>query len=130
MWVGSGVRGQRGTSLGEQLLEEALLLGLAALSALLPGALLVAGGGGLVQVRFAAHQVHRALDVGKHLHLLHLGGGVAGKTWGQTSVADGTAALGGLNMQQTPESLLQFGFKSNPTTNFFNAFIFYFTFQS
>lgn len=71
-WGSGGVRGQRVTSLGEQLLEEALLLGLAALGALLPGALLVAGGGGLVQVRVAAHQVHRALDVGKHLHLLHL----------------------------------------------------------
>lgn len=61
-------------SLGEQLLEEALLLGLVVLGALLSGALL--GGrsadGALVQVRVAAHQVHCTLDVRKHLDLLHL----------------------------------------------------------
>lgn len=79
---GARARGQGGTSLGEQLLEEALLLGLAALGSLLPRALLVAGGGALVQVRVAAHQVDRALDVGKHLHLLHLQVGSVGGVGG------------------------------------------------
>lgn len=68
-------------SLGEQLLEEALLLGLVVLGALRPGALLGGRGGGggsggadgaLVQVGVAAYQVHCALDVRKHLNLLHL----------------------------------------------------------
>lgn len=61
-------------SLREQLLEEALLLGLVVLGALRSGALL--GGrssdGALVQVRVAANQVHCALDVCEHLNLLHL----------------------------------------------------------
>lgn len=61
-------------SLCEQLLEEALLLGLVVLGALRSGALL--GGRSanraLVQVRVTAHKVHCALDVRKHLNLLHL----------------------------------------------------------
>lgn len=61
-------------SLGEQLLEEALLLGGAVLGALGSGALLGrrAADGALVQIRVTAHQVDGTLDVGKHLHLLHL----------------------------------------------------------
>lgn len=65
----------RGRSLGEQLLEEALLLSLAALGTLRPRALLggpATQGPLLTQVGVAADQVHRALDVRKHLHLLHL----------------------------------------------------------
>lgn len=61
-------------SLGEQLLEEALLLGLIVLGALRSGALL--GGRrsdrALVQVGITANQVHCALDVRKHLNLLYL----------------------------------------------------------
>lgn len=61
-------------SLGEQLLEEALLLALVVLGTLWAGALL--GGrcsnGALVQIRVAANQVHCALDVREHLNLLHL----------------------------------------------------------
>lgn len=61
-------------SLGEQLLEEALLLGLVVLGALRSGALLGGRGadGALIQVGVAANQVHCALDVRKHLNLLHL----------------------------------------------------------
>lgn len=66
--------GREMVSLGEQLLEEALLLGLVVLGALGYGALL--GGstsnGALVQVGVTANQVHCALDVCKHLNLLHL----------------------------------------------------------
>lgn len=61
-------------SLSEQLLEEALLLGLVVLGALGSGALL--GGrssdGALVQVGITANKVHCALDVRKYLDLLHL----------------------------------------------------------
>lgn len=75
----AGKRGREGgrawgSSLGEQLLEEALLLGLVVLGALRSGALL--GGrssdGALVQVGVTANQVHCALDVREHLNLLHL----------------------------------------------------------
>lgn len=61
-------------SLGEQLLEEALLLGLIVLWALWSGALLrgCSSNGALVQVGVAANQVHCALDVCKDLNLLHL----------------------------------------------------------
>lgn len=61
-------------SLSEELLEEALLLGLGGLRALGNGALLgsCSPHRGLVQVGVAADEVHRALDVGKHLDLLHL----------------------------------------------------------
>lgn len=61
-------------SLGEQLLEEALLLGLVVLGALWSRALLggCSSDGALVQVRVAANQVHSALDVREHLNLLHL----------------------------------------------------------
>lgn len=61
-------------SLGEQLLEEALLLGLAVRGALRSGALLrrSASDGSLVQVGVAADQVHCALDICKDLNLLHL----------------------------------------------------------
>lgn len=66
--------GASGLSLGQQLLEEALLLGLVVLGALRSGALL--GGrssdGALVQVGVTANQVHCALDVREHLNLLHL----------------------------------------------------------
>lgn len=63
-----------GVSLGEQLLEEALLLGLVVLGALRPGALLGGPGanGALVQVGVTANKVHCALDVRKHLNLLNL----------------------------------------------------------
>lgn len=65
-----------GLSLGEQLLEEALLLGLVVLGALWPGALLGGRGsdGALVQVGVTADQVHCTLDVREHLNLLHLQG--------------------------------------------------------
>lgn len=61
-------------SLGEQLLEEALLLGLVVLGALRPRALLGGRGadGALVQVGVTADKVHCALDVREHLDLLHL----------------------------------------------------------
>lgn len=61
-------------SLGEQLLEEALLLGLVVLGALRSGALLGGRGsdGALVQVGVAANHVHCALHVREHLNLLHL----------------------------------------------------------
>jgi len=61
-------------SLSEELLEEALLLGLVVLGALRSRALLGGRGpdGALVQVRVTANEVHRALDVRKHLNLLHL----------------------------------------------------------
>lgn len=63
-----------GLSLGEQLLEEALLLGLVVLGDLRSGALLggVSADGALVQVGVTANQVHCALDVREHLNLLHL----------------------------------------------------------
>ncbi len=63
-----------GSSLGEQLLEEALLLGLVVLGALRSGALLGSrrSDGALVQVGVTANQVHCALDVREHLNLLHL----------------------------------------------------------
>lgn len=63
-----------GSSLGEQLLEEALLLGLVVLGALRSRALLGGRGpdGALVQVGVTANQVHCALDVREHLNLLHL----------------------------------------------------------
>lgn len=66
--------GDGGVSLGQQLLEEALLLGLVVLGALRHGALLgrCRSNRTLVQVGLTADQVHRALDVGKHLNLLHL----------------------------------------------------------
>lgn len=63
-----------GLSLGEQLLEEALLLGLVVLGDLWSGPLLGGPGsdGALVQVGVAADKVHRALDVRKYLNLLNL----------------------------------------------------------
>lgn len=63
-----------GLSLCEQLLEEALLLGLVVLGALGDWALLgcPTSNGALVQVGVTANQVHCALDVCKHLNLLHL----------------------------------------------------------
>lgn len=61
-------------SLSEQLLEEALLLGLVVLGALGSGALLggCSSDGALVQVGITANKVHCALDVRKYLDLLHL----------------------------------------------------------
>lgn len=61
-------------SLSEQLLEEALLLGLVVLGGLLSGALLRgrSSDGALVQVGITANKVHCALDIRKHLDLLHL----------------------------------------------------------
>lgn len=70
-WRSGGGRGG-GASLGEQLLEKALLLGLVVLGALRAGRLLRGRGsaGALADVRVAPDQVHRALDICKHLHLL------------------------------------------------------------
>lgn len=61
-------------SLSEQLLEEALLLGLAILGTLCSRSLLggCSSDGALVQVRVAPDQVHRALYIRKYLNLLHL----------------------------------------------------------
>lgn len=61
-------------SLGEQLLEKALLLRLVVLRALRSRGLLRgrSPAGALVHVRVAPHQVDCALDICKHLHLLHL----------------------------------------------------------
>lgn len=59
-------------SLSEQLLEKALLLGLAVLRALYSRRLLRgrSSDGALVDVRVGPDQVHCALDICKHLHLL------------------------------------------------------------
>lgn len=62
-----------GGSLGQELLEEALLLRLGRGGP--ARALLGPYGPRLVQVGVAAHQVDRALDVGKHLNLLYLRNG-------------------------------------------------------
>lgn len=64
----AGVLRGRG-SLSEELLEEALLLGLVVEGARRCGALLR---GRLVGVGVTADEVHRALDVCEHLNLLHL----------------------------------------------------------
>lgn len=63
-----------GMSLSEQLLEETLLLGLVVLGARRSGGLLRGCGPdrALVNVRVTPDQVHCALDICKHLHLLHL----------------------------------------------------------
>lgn len=59
-------------SLGEQLLEKTLLLGLVVLRALCSRGLLRgrSSDGALADVRVAPDQVHCALDICKHLHLL------------------------------------------------------------
>lgn len=62
-----------GSSLGQELLEEALLLRLGCGGP--ARALLGPDGPRLVKVGVTAHQVYRALDISEHLNLLYLRNG-------------------------------------------------------
>lgn len=97
-------------SLGEQLLEEALLLGLVVLGALRHGTLLGGGrpDGALVQVGVTADEVHCALDVGKHLNLLHL-------TETEADVSEDKLLAGVSAPEEESESLTCWSVHTEPT---------------